>query len=83
MQLADRGTVACHHDAGDDNGHDAGGVDDVGREVAAIRDHQRREDLERSILCEAQQSQAEEPDAESDRRAAQRQLEKANAGVGR
>ena len=55
VQPADRGAVARDDDAGDHDGHDARSVKHVGGQVAAVRDDQRGEDLQRRVLGEAQQ----------------------------
>ena len=54
---------------------------DVRQQVAAVRDHQGRENLERRILGEAQQRQSREADRQPYRSTNDRELEEAEAGV--
>ena len=81
MQPAEAGAVSRHHYARYNHCHDARSVKDVRQQVAAVRDHQGREDLERRVLCEPQQRQSRKADRQPDRGTDDRELEEAEAGV--
>ena len=61
MQLSQRGSVPCDHNARNHDRDYSRRVQDVGHEVAAVGDRHRREDLERCVLGEPEQCQAQKP----------------------
>jgi len=81
VQPPDGRSVSGDDDARDDNGDDAGGVDDVGGEVAAVSDDECCEYLQWRVGGKSEKEEAEEADRQADRRAAGGDLQESNRGV--